>query len=136
MSDSGRFQISSERRGKSQHLQLVGELDIATSPALERELDDAESSDAEIVVVDLSQLTFLDSSAIHVLLRASDAERSQLRVITGSPLVDRLFDLTRVRGRLTVIPGGPERSDRAPLGPDIAHVSVRADRADAACTGG
>jgi anti-sigma B factor antagonist len=100
------FSVSNERDHGSQRLAPVGELDIATAPVLERELDAAASGDAETILVDLSRLTFMDSSGIHVLLRANTtwgARDDRLRIITGPPLIDRVFDLARVRELLPIL---------------------------------
>jgi anti-anti-sigma factor len=46
-----------------------GELDLATAAILEHEFDAACASDATLIEVDLRQLSFLDSSGIHLLIR-------------------------------------------------------------------
>ena len=51
---------------------LDGELDIATAPALERLLREVERDRWPTVVVDLRQLSFIDSSGIRALLTAND----------------------------------------------------------------
>jgi anti-sigma B factor antagonist len=119
MNASASFSLSSEREDSFLRLQPVGELDIATAPTLERELDAAASGDAETILVDLSQLTFMDSSGIHLLLRANRAwgdRDSRLRIITGPPLVDRLFDLARVRELLPIVAGESQPTEFAPPG--------------------
>lgn len=100
------FSVSSERDDNVQRLRPAGELDIATAPTLERELEAAAAGDAEVIVLDLRQLTFMDSSGIHLLLRANDtwgARDERLRIITGPPLIDRVFDLACVRERLPIV---------------------------------
>jgi len=44
-----------------------GELDIATTPQLERALD---ASQARVVMLDLREISFIDSSGIHAIVRA------------------------------------------------------------------
>lgn len=61
-----------------------GDLDIATAPELEGWLDDLRRECAD-VVVDLSQVTFLDSSGLRVLWRA---RREARRTRTGLRLAD------------------------------------------------
>ncbi len=76
---------------------LYGELDIATSPMLERRLQMAEGADAERLVIDLRGLQFLDSAGLHVLVRAQDrvhAQGRELSLLRGSRAVQRVFDLT------------------------------------------
>jgi len=98
--------IRSERRGDSQHVEPTGELDIATAELLEAELRAVELSDAETIVLDLSGLSFMDSTGLRVLLDFNErcgGDGGRLRVITGSPAVDRLLDIVGLRERLPLI---------------------------------
>lgn len=75
---------------------LTGELDIATSPQLARTLSEAQGQ-ARLVVADLRQVAFADSSVLHVLIDATTRaqhEGSRLVVLRGPPHVDRVFALT------------------------------------------
>jgi anti-anti-sigma factor len=77
---------------------------MATAPVLEREFDDAGAADDDtVVVVDLADLTFMDSSGINLLLRLTDRFPTRLRVINGSPAVERLLVITGLRDRLPMI---------------------------------
>ena len=98
--------ISSERRGTAHHIAPSGELDIATAQMLEQELMAAEASDVQTIVLDLSGVTFIDSTGLRVVLDFNDrwgGERDRLRVIAGSPAVERLLDIVGLRGRLPLI---------------------------------
>lgn len=75
-----------------------GELDIATAPELEGWLEDLRRERAD-VVVELSELTFIDSAGIRVLVRAREQarrSRTRLRVKPGDPAVMRALALTGV----------------------------------------
>ncbi|MBA2514811.1 MAG: STAS domain-containing protein [Solirubrobacterales bacterium] len=79
-----------------------GELDLATAPELEGWLDDLRRERAD-VVVELAEITFIDSAGIRVLLRAREqARRSRtgLRFESGGPEVMRTLQLTGVVGAL------------------------------------
>ena len=76
-------------------VQVVGELDIVTAPALERTLRDAELR-APLVVLDLRELTFTDSSGVHVIANASaraDRAGRRLVLVRGPAQVDRMLTL-------------------------------------------
>lgn len=93
----------------------VGELDIATAPLLERAFDAAfKDDDAGMIVLDLTELSFMDSTGIHLLLRmhAACEDADRLRVINGSRAAERVLDVSGVRARLPII-----TSDRDPLAP-------------------
>jgi anti-sigma B factor antagonist len=75
---------------------LAGELDIATTPQLERTLHDPQSQ-AELVVLDLRELAFMDTSGMHAIVSAGIHARRvgrRLIVLRGPPDVDRIFALT------------------------------------------
>lgn len=64
----------------------------------------AEASDAERIVIDLSGLTFMDSSGLKLLLQAyarSQADSDRLRIIRGPRRVQRVFELS---GTETALP--------------------------------
>jgi hypothetical protein len=61
---------------------VSGELDLASSPELERELERGTSSSAELLIIDLGK---------------------QLAVVKGPQQVQRLLSLTGVAERLTVV---------------------------------
>jgi anti-anti-sigma factor len=71
-----------------------GELDIATTPQLERTLD---ASQARLVVLDLREVAFLDSSGMHAIVNAGIRARQAGRrlVLVRVPAnVDRMLTLT------------------------------------------
>ncbi len=98
--------IVSVRRGSEQHVAASGELDIATVDSLEQELLAAEATDAERIVLDLSGLTFIDSTGLRLVLDVNErcgGQVDRLRVIAGSPAVERLLDIVGLRDRLPLI---------------------------------
>jgi anti-sigma B factor antagonist len=107
--------IRSSREGVFHRLLLIGELDIATVPMLEAAFDAVYGDEsAKMIVVDLTELSFMDSTGLHLLLRMQAAcqDDDRLRVVNGSRAVVRLFDVAGVRDRLPII-----SSDRDPLAP-------------------
>lgn len=77
-------------------LTLGGELDLATVPRLQEQLDRAVRGRGA-VVIDLSGLRFIDSSGLHMLVRAErqlHASGGQLVLVRGPRAVRRVFELT------------------------------------------
>jgi anti-anti-sigma factor len=75
---------------------LAGELDIATTPHLEQTLGDLRS-EARLVVLDLRELAFIDSSGVHAIVDASSSAQQggrRLVLLRGPSHVDRTFELT------------------------------------------
>ena len=84
---------------------VSGELDLASSPSLERELERGAAAKAELVIVDLRELEFMDSTGLSVLVRAHQraGEYGQrFAVVKGPQQVQRLLSLTGVADRLTL----------------------------------
>lgn len=96
--DESRLDLSSGTDGV---LTLVGEIDGFTAPDLAARLSD----DATIDVVDLADVTFIDSSGLRVLLQSHHD-----RVSTGSTLtlrapsasVQRLLEISGLESHLLV----------------------------------
>jgi anti-anti-sigma factor len=99
------FKVRWERTGRVHRLIPTGELDIATTPILERAFAAVHEGDAAMIVVDLTELSFMDSTGIGLLLRMNDAckEGDRLRIVNGTPTVVRVLDITGVRPRLPII---------------------------------
>jgi anti-anti-sigma factor len=87
-------------------LRLSGELDLASAPILVRALEDPEIGAAALLLLDLDELQFVDSSGLRVILLAHEhaRERGQDFAITaGSPQVQRLLSITSVTEHLRVV---------------------------------
>lgn len=98
--------IEVRRQNQTAVLRLQGELDLVSAPLLESELESAEIETATVVVLDLQELRFIDSTGLRVLLAAHQRahERGQQFAITpGSEQVQRLLSITRVDEHLRVI---------------------------------
>jgi anti-sigma B factor antagonist len=99
------FRVEVTNKGDVALISVSGELDLASSPALEEQLERVASSDASLVVVDLRELEFMDSTGLSVLVRAHQraAEGTQrFGLINGSQQVQRLLSLTGVADRLVL----------------------------------
>jgi anti-sigma B factor antagonist len=104
------FRVEVSNKGEAAVISIRGELDLASSPALEEELERVAKSDATLVVVDLRNLEFMDSTGLSVLVRAHQraAQSSQrFGLAGGSQQVQRLLSLTGVADRL-VLAEAPE----------------------------
>jgi anti-anti-sigma factor len=77
-------------------VRLAGELDIATTPQLERALREPRLQ-ARLVVLDLRELAFIDSCGVHAIVDASIRARQvghRVLLLRGPPGVDRVFTVT------------------------------------------
>ena len=99
------FNVATSSDDHATVITVAGELDLATSPALEAELERA-SAGPELVILDLRGVSFMDSTGLSLLVkaqrRAQDTHR-RLAVVKGGAQVQRLLTLTGVAERLTLI---------------------------------
>ena len=98
MSGAGDLELAHEQLPSGgQVLGVRGELDLATVSEMEQVLADTEQS--QVLVVDLSECEFLDSSAVHVLLaaarRAADAG-GELALVVPEGGVRRVLEIAGV----------------------------------------
>ncbi len=106
MADS--FRVDLSRQGKCVIASAFGEIDLATAPAL---LDAIESelgrSAPDRVVIDLSEVRFLDSSGLNALVRLQRLleERGigMRLVIPSDSIVRQVFEITRLTEPLSVV---------------------------------
>lgn len=86
-------------------VRLVGEIDAASTPELIARLDPLPVVDGDIVI-DLSEVTFIDSSGLRALISAHQrAEQAGRRVVMAQPsaVVRRLLDISGLVPYLHVI---------------------------------
>jgi anti-anti-sigma factor len=100
----GFLEVHSQRDGDRHVIALTGEFDLNEVARVNRELRRAEATDARQIVLDLTGLTFMDSSGIRLIVEAqarSRAAGNRLMLTCGPGPVQRLFDLTDLTDRLT-----------------------------------
>jgi anti-sigma B factor antagonist len=99
------FAVEQRTEGADVVLTVSGELDLSSAPELERALAESGAGRAQRVVIDLAQLTFMDSTGVSVLVRAkqeADAAGRVLAVRHPNGQVRRLLELVGLLGRLDV----------------------------------
>jgi anti-sigma B factor antagonist len=101
---SGRLTVNllSDARGVA--VKLDGELDLATVPQLDRQLALIEVTKVSRVLIDLSGVTFMDSTGLRSIVRAhhfAESNHHRLVLRRGTRQVQRLFELTGIDERLT-----------------------------------
>jgi anti-sigma B factor antagonist len=85
-------------------LAVAGEVDVCTANRLHEALTTALDARPSTVVVDLAEVTFIDSSAITALMtarRRASAGGGTLTVINGNGIVRRVLEVTGVLHALT-----------------------------------
>ena len=92
-------------------LALRGELDLSTVSKVEAELRRAEASEPSLLVLDLSELNFLDSTGLRLIVTTDQRARESGRrvaVVKGPDAVQRVFAITRLDERLEMLDQGAD----------------------------
>ncbi len=103
------LEVVSDGADEQVTISLKGELDLSTVGKVEEELRRVESIEASVVVLDLSGLTFLDSTGLRAVITADERAREQGRrfvVVKGPGAVQRVFSITRLEERLEMVDDG------------------------------
>ena len=116
------FQTRTERQAGATIVIFTGDLDIASEADAAASLK-AAIDGAGMLVADLRELDFLDSTGVRVLLTAEARAREhgvRFGVARGDGMVRRLFEVTRIDQRFPVVddPAELTRGDQPP--PDAA----------------
>lgn len=97
--------ITSQRDGDTHRVAAIGELDLASVDTLRSALLEIDDGVATIVL-DLSGLSFIDSTGLRLVLDLNErygGETDRLRVVAGSPALERLLDIVGLRDQLPLI---------------------------------
>jgi anti-sigma B factor antagonist len=87
-------------------LRAWGEIDVASAPDFHASLYEVIGQDADTIVVDLSDVSFIDSTGLGVLVGAETQAREEgkgLRLVVTQPQILRLLELTGLDEVFTVV---------------------------------
>jgi anti-anti-sigma factor len=99
------FRVELRTEDRASVFAISGELDLASAPELESHIAQAFQSGAKMVIVDLRELEFIDSTGLSVLVKAHQQAQEagcELGIVNGGAQVRRLLSLTGVTERLRV----------------------------------
>jgi len=87
-------------------VQVKGELDLTTAPRLKWMLHDLIEAGRTTHVVDLNETTFMDSTALGVLVAVNRSlgEGMQLVIVCARSNVLKIFELSGMDGVFTIVP--------------------------------
>lgn len=89
--------VSSRDEGQYAVVDVAGDLDLISAPALRKKLTSLFAEGHRLIVIDLSQVPFLDSTGIGVLVGAQWNVRrndGNVRIVCSDPRVLRVFTIT------------------------------------------
>jgi len=91
--------IGVERRGSRVRVDLTGELDLAGAELLRERLEQLESENPELLVLDLRRLAFMDSSGLREVIGAVQRgreERRKVALVRAHGPIEDVLELTHV----------------------------------------
>jgi anti-anti-sigma factor len=103
------LEVTTQDSGGHVTVSLKGELDLSSVGKVEEELERVEKDGPSVLVLDLSQLSFLDSTGLRAVVTADERARSngrRLVIIRGPDAVQRVFAITRLEERLEMVDDG------------------------------
>jgi len=113
---SPHFELNEESLDESTHLIAVkGEVHVSTAPEFSERLNDAIAKGKTGVVIDMTDVEFIDSTGLSVLLNALrrvTRQQGALALAVSNPTVLRLFEITRLDSTFDIAPSREEAVDR------------------------
>jgi anti-sigma B factor antagonist len=91
-------------------LRLTGELDLAGVDQFERLLNADQNAEAATFVLDMRELTFIDSSGLRAVIMADQrvrAEGGRFIVVRGPDRVNEVLEMTGVAQRIELVDEPP-----------------------------
>jgi anti-anti-sigma factor len=106
MGVSDQLKIDVRREADRVIIRLSGELDMANAPLLQSAIDEADLQAKTMLVLDLEELQFIDSTGLRIILwareRCLEGDR-EFAVTPGSPQVQRLLTVSGAGEHLRTI---------------------------------
>jgi anti-sigma B factor antagonist len=99
------FEVAASRSGARTVVTVSGELDIATAPQLSAVITLAMGSRPEALWIDLTALTFIDSTGLHVLSQANHRYDGALAIICPPGNIRRVFEIAGLAAELPLCDG-------------------------------
>jgi anti-sigma B factor antagonist len=118
----GELGLEHDAQGSRHTLHVRGELDLLTAPELEAAISEIAAAQASEIVLDLSELAFIDSTGLRSILisrQLCEDHGCELRLARAQDQVKRLFELTGLLEMLQAPEGqleGPSTPGSGPLG--------------------
>ena len=98
-------------QGTTTTIALQGEWDLAERLSMLQTIEEVLASSPETVVLDLSGLSFIDSSGVHGIVglqRRSEQQGFRLVIIPGARAIQRPFDVLGLTDSLPFTSGEPD----------------------------
>ncbi|WP_225755043.1 STAS domain-containing protein [Actinotalea sp. Marseille-Q4924] len=99
--------VTSRANGDRTVVEVTGEIDVYTAPALREELSSLIDAESTNLVVDLTQVSFMDSTGLGVLVGALKKVRTlggDLQLVISQEKILKVFRITALTQVFTIHP--------------------------------
>jgi len=106
MTSDAEFEVTASEQTALPVLRVRGEIDVASAPEFHARLSDLAGRGPEVIMVDLSEVSFIDSTGLGVLVGAVGDMRARggdLRLVVTQPQIIKLLELTGLDEVFTVM---------------------------------
>ncbi len=100
------FGVTEESDGRSMVVSLTGEIDVAAAPTVREYLEQAAARQGSLVV-DLSGVSFIDSTALGVLIgihKECGSTGTDMSLVITEPRILKVFEITGLTELFTIVP--------------------------------
>ncbi len=96
--------VETEDRPEGHVIRVTGEIDLGNITFLQAALEPA-INNSQSVIMDLSAVTYLDSTALHAMVRSNRQLKTHdcRLVVIGPPFLFKLLSITGLQDHLTVV---------------------------------
>ncbi len=105
------FDLRVARNARRSHITPSGELDIATTPEVEQAFAAAIADGMREIVLDLRELTFMDSTGLRALAQANARAEEcgvELSIVRGSHQIRRVIEISGLGSLLPLVDEPPQ----------------------------
>lgn len=106
MRDGAAIDISQERVGSAAIVRVSGDVDMTGSPRLRDEIRTAQDARPERIVIDLSEVQYMDSSGLATLVEAMKNAKSKGSLLVLCSMHDKvrgIFEIARLDQYFTIV---------------------------------
>ena len=106
------FGVEVTRDDRVSTVRVRGEIDLAAAERLEQALQSVQDEPSEVTILDLREVTFLDSTGLRTITSADARARKdghELRIVRGSDQVQKLLHVTGMDKILPLVDDPSER---------------------------
>ncbi|MEA2157618.1 MAG: anti-sigma factor antagonist [Solirubrobacteraceae bacterium] len=105
------FDLKVVQNDRTTRIAPAGELDIASAPEFEQAIADATSEPGAELVIDLRELTFMDSTGLRALAQTNaraDEAGFALSIVRGPRQIERVLEISGLADLLPLVDAPPD----------------------------